>query len=30
MLGWRAYQEISFVEWCGHQIHMILVPEANG
>jgi len=30
MLHWRPYQEISFIEWCGHQVHVILVPEADG
>jgi hypothetical protein len=24
------YQVMTFVEWCGHQVKVILVPEGDG
>jgi hypothetical protein len=24
------YEVLSFVEWCGHGVEVILVPEADG
>ena len=26
----RPYQVLSFVEWCGHQQEVVLVPEGDG
>ena len=26
----RPYQVLSFVEWCGHQVEVILVLEGDG
>ena len=26
----RPYQVLTFVEWCGHQQEVVLVPEGHG
>jgi hypothetical protein len=26
----RPYQVLTFVEWCGHQQEVVLVPEGGG
>jgi hypothetical protein len=26
----RPYQVLSFVEWCGHQQEVVLVPDGDG
>ena len=26
----RPYQVLSFVEWCGHQQEVVLLPEGDG
>jgi hypothetical protein len=26
----RPYQVLTFVEWCGHQQEVVLVPERDG
>jgi hypothetical protein len=30
MLGYRVYQALTVVNWCGHGNEFILVPEADG
>ena len=31
MIGWRVLEEVSFLEWCGHAQHFLLVvPHAVG
>jgi hypothetical protein len=29
-VGWRPFEDASFVGWCGHAQEVILVPEAEG
>ncbi len=26
----RPYEVLSFIEWCGHGVEVILVPEGDG
>ena len=28
--GWRPFGVATFVEWCGHQVEVVLVPEGDG
>jgi len=28
--GWEPYGLATWVEWCGHQVEVILVPEKDG
>jgi len=28
--GWRPYGLATWVEWCGHQQEVVLVPEGDG
>ena len=27
---WRAWSVATWVEWCGHQVEVVLVPEGGG
>ena len=29
-LGWRPYGKASWVNWCGHPVEVILLPDADG
>ena len=30
MLGWAPWSVVSWVEWCGHRVEVILAPEPDG
>jgi len=30
MLGWRPWGEAAYVNWCGHTVEVVLIPEADG
>jgi hypothetical protein len=30
MFGWKPYQAVSIVDWCGHLIEWALIPERPG
>ena len=30
MIGWRLFAEEQIVQWCGHDHHFLVVPDADG
>ena len=30
MLGWRAFTAVRWVNWCGHAVEVVLLPDADG
>ena len=30
MIGWQPFTETQIVQWCGHDHHFLVVPDADG
>ena len=30
MIGWQLFTEAQIVQWCGHNQHFLVVPDADG